>query len=37
MLPATRTVLPARSHSWPTSVVTVVLPLVPVMAMTFGA
>ena len=37
MLPATATVLPARSTSCPVSDVTVVLPLVPVMASTHGA
>jgi hypothetical protein len=37
MLPATATVLPLRSTSWPVSAVTVVLPLVPVTASTAGA
>ena len=37
MLPATATRLPARSTSWPVKAVTVVLPLVPVMASTDGA
>ena len=36
MLPATATVLPARCTSWPVSAVTVVFPLVPVMAITLG-
>ena len=37
MLPATATVLPARCTSWPVNAVTVVFPLVPVMAITAGA
>ena len=37
MLPATLTDLPARSINCPVSEVTVVLPLVPVMANTWGA
>ena len=37
MLPATATLLPARSTSWPVNAVTVVLPLVPVIASTAGA
>ena len=37
MLPATATVLPARSHRRPVSAVVVVLPFVPVIARTFGA
>ena len=37
MLPATATLLPERSTSWPVSDVTVVLPLVPVIASTAGA
>ncbi len=37
ILPATATVLPARSTSRPVSAVVVVLPLVPVMASTRGA
>ena len=37
MLPATATDLPARSHKRPVSAVVVVLPFVPVIAMTFGA
>ena len=37
MLPATPTVLPARSTRRPASAVVVVLPLVPVMASTLGA
>ncbi|MNV68380.1 hypothetical protein D3C71_1612220 [compost metagenome] len=36
MLPATATRLPERSTSWPVSDVTVVLPLVPVIASTAG-
>ena len=36
MLPATATVLPARLTNCPVSEVTVVLPLVPVMAKTLG-
>ncbi|MCY1303973.1 hypothetical protein D9M70_537060 [compost metagenome] len=37
ILPATATVLPARSTSRPVSAVVVVLPLVPVTASSFGA
>ena len=37
MLPATADCFPARSTSWPVSAVTVVLPLVPVIASTEGA
>ena len=37
MLPATFTVLPARATNCPVSDVTVVLPLVPVIASTCGA
>jgi hypothetical protein len=37
MLPATATRRPARSTSWPVSEVVVVLPLVPVIAITLGA
>ncbi len=37
MLPATATFLPARSHKRPVRLVVVVLPLVPVIAITFGA
>ena len=36
MLPATPTFLPARSHNKPVRLVVVVLPLVPVIASTFG-
>ena len=36
ILPATATVLPARATNWPVSYVTVVLPLVPVIAMIWG-
>ena len=37
ILPATATLFPAQRTRWPVSEVTVVLPLVPVMASTFGA
>ncbi|MNT74086.1 hypothetical protein D3C72_2128670 [compost metagenome] len=37
ILPATATLLPARSTSRPVSAVVVVLPLVPVIARIFGA
>ncbi len=37
MLPATWTVRPARRHSKPVKLVTVVLPLVPVIAINLGA